>query len=118
MLSLSRRFFSLNKLSSIEQMTNNLTVVVGAVLTTALIPGAEDIAQVTLTLTGGGLLTWIAIMQSRELNKLRTANRELNRELGKKCKNCTLAQKANSMLTDAGNEYMEHELEIRRNADL
>lgn len=90
-------------------MTNNLAVALGAVLTTALIPSADDIAQVGMGITGGGLLTWIAIMQGREIKTLRAENRELNRELGKKCKNCDLARKANSMLTDAGDEYMEHE---------
>ena len=91
-------------------MTNNAVVALGAVLTTALIPGAEDIAQVGMTLTGGGLLTWIAIMQGREIKTLRAENRDLNRELGKKCKNCELARQANRMLTGAGDEYM-HEQE-------
>lgn len=91
-------------------MTNNAAVILGAVLTTALIPGAEDIAQVGMTLTGGGLLTWIAIMQGREIKTLRAENRDLNRELGKKCKNCELARQANRMLTGAGDEYM-HEQE-------
>lgn len=89
-------------------MTNHFAVALGAVLTTALIPGAEDIAQVGMTLTGGGLLTWIAIMQGREIKTLRNENRDLNRELGKKCKNCVLAQKANLMLSGAGDEFMEH----------
>ena len=91
-------------------MTNNAAVALGAVLTTALIPGAEDIAQVGMTLTGGGLLTWIAVMQGREIKTLRAENRGLNRELGKKCKNCELARQANRMLTGAGDEYM-HEQE-------
>lgn len=90
-------------------MTNNFVVIIGAALTAAVLPGAEDIAQVGLTLTGGGLLTWIAIMQGRELSALREENRELSRELGKKCKNCDLAKKANSMLADAGQEYMDHQ---------
>lgn len=90
-------------------MTNNIAVVIGAALTAAVLPGAEDIAQVGLTLTGGGLLTWIAIMQGRELKALRDENRELSRELGKKCKNCDLAKKANSMLAASGDEYLERE---------
>ncbi len=89
-------------------MPNHLTVVTGAVLSAALLPGAESLAQIGATLIGTGLLTWIAVWQSREINKLRAENRDLNRELGKKCKNCALAQKANSMLADAGSEYMEH----------
>ncbi len=95
-------------------MTNNAAVALGAVLTTALIPGAEDIAQVGMTLTGGALLTWIAIMQGREIKTLRAENRELNRELGKKCKNCDLARQANRMLTGAGDEYM-HEQDHNEN---
>ncbi len=95
-------------------MTNNLAVALGAVLTTALIPGAEDITQVGMTLTGGGLLTWIAVMQGRELKTLRAENRDLNRELGKKCKNCELARQANRMLTGAGDEYM-HEQDHNEN---
>jgi len=90
-------------------MTNQIAVATGAVLSTALLPGAESIAQVGATLIGTGLLTWIAVMQQREIKTLRAENRDLNRELGKKCKNCDLAKAANSMLTDAGNEYMEHE---------
>lgn len=90
-------------------MTNNLPVFVGAVLSAALVPGATDVAQISLTLTGGGLLTWIAVMQSREIGKLRAEIRALNRELGQKCQNCRLAQKANSMLFEAGNEFMEHD---------
>ena len=91
-------------------MTNNAAVILGAVLTTALIPSAEDIVQAGMTLTGGGLLTWIAVMQGREIKTLRAENRDLNRELGKKCKNCELARQANRMLTGAGDEYM-HEQE-------
>lgn len=76
-------------------MTNNVAIAMGAVLTTALIPGAEDIVQVGMTLTGGGLLTWIAIMQGREIKTLRGENRELNRELGKRCSTCKLVKAAN-----------------------
>ena len=90
-------------------MTNNLAVALGAVLTTALIPGAEDITQVGMTLTGGGLLTWIAVMQGRELKTLRAENRDLNRELGKKCKNCELARAANDLLADAGREHFDQD---------
>lgn len=90
-------------------MTNYVSVAAGAVLSTALLPGAESFAQVGATLIGTGLLTYIAVMQGREIQKLRADNRELSRELGKKCKNCVLAQKANSMLTDAGSDYMEHD---------
>lgn len=89
-------------------MTNHATVVVGAVLSSALLPGAEGFAQVAATLIGTGLLTWIVVMQSRELNKLREVNRELNRELGKKCRNCELAQAANELLADAGKEHNKH----------
>lgn len=87
-------------------MTNNLAITIGAVLTAAAIPGADDIAQLGLSITGGGLLTWIAIMQGRELKTLRQENRDLSRELGRKCKNCDLAQQANRMLSDAGADYM------------
>lgn len=89
-------------------MTNHVSIAAGAILSTAIIPGADGIAQIGATLIGTGLLTWISVMQGRELAKLRAENRTLTIELGKKCGNCVLAQKANSMLTDAGNEYMEH----------
>lgn len=89
-------------------MTNHAAICIGATLSAALLPGAESFAQVGATLIGTGLLTWITIMQGREIKTLRTENRDLNRELGKKCRNCPLAQKANNMLASAGNEYMEH----------
>lgn len=87
-------------------MTNHIAVVTGAVLSSALLPGAESIAQVGATLVGTGLLTWIAIWQNREISKLRTENHELSRELGKKCRNCELAKAANELLADAGREHI------------
>ena len=88
-------------------MTTHGVAVVGAVLSSAMLPGAEGFAQVAATLIGTGLLTWIVVMQGRELSRLREINRELNRELGKKCKNCQLAQAANELLTHAANEHQE-----------
>lgn len=88
-------------------MTNAPTICCGAVLSTALLPGAESVAQIGATLIGTGLLTWIAIMQARELTKLREENRQLNRELGSNCKTCILAKQANAMLTEAAADYMD-----------
>ncbi len=88
---------------------NHLAVVTGAVLSAALLPGAESIAQVGATLVGTGLLTWIAVWQNREISKLRGENHELSRELGKKCRNCELAKTANEMLSDAGREHMNEQ---------
>lgn len=86
-------------------MTNHATTVLGVVLSSATLPGSENLVQVAAGIIGTGLLTWIAIMQSREISRLRDANRDLNRELGKKCRNCELAQAANEMLTHAGKEH-------------
>lgn len=88
-------------------MTTHSVAVVGAVLSSAMLPGCDNFAQVAATLIGTGLLTWIVVMQGRELGRLREINRELNRELGKKCKNCQLAQAANELLTHAANEHQE-----------
>ena len=85
-------------------MTNHATTVLGVVLSSAALPGSENVVQVMATLIGTGLLTWIAVMQGREIARLRTENRDLSRELGKKCRNCELAQAANDMLTHAGKE--------------
>lgn len=85
-------------------MTNHAATVVGVVLSSAALPGSENVVQVMATLIGTGLLTWIAVMQGREIARLRSENRDLSRELGKKCRNCELAQAANDMLTHAGKE--------------
>jgi hypothetical protein len=85
-------------------MTNHATTIVGVVLSSAALPGSESVVQVAATLIGTGLLTWIAVMQGREIARLRSENRDLSRELGKKCRNCELAQAANDMLTHAGKE--------------
>lgn len=85
-------------------MTNHATTIVGVVLSSAALPGSDNVVQVMATLIGTGLLTWIAVMQGREISRLRTENRDLSRELGKKCRNCELAQAANDMLTHAGKE--------------
>lgn len=90
-------------------MTNHATTIVGVVLSSAALPGSENFVQVAATLIGTGLLTWIVIMQGRELARLREANRDLSRELGKKCRNCELAQAANDMLTHAGKESQADE---------
>ncbi|MBR5888704.1 MAG: hypothetical protein IKY92_01505 [Akkermansia sp.] len=89
-------------------MTNHVGIVCGAVLSTALLPGAESVAQVGATLIGTGLLTWITISQGNEIRSLRKENRELAREIGKKCGGCELVKTANSMLKAAGDDYMEH----------
>ncbi len=89
-------------------MTNHVAIACGAVLSTALLPGAESFAQVGATLIGTGLLTWISISQGCEIRTLRKENRELARELSKKCGGCELVKKANSMLTAAGDDFMEH----------
>ena len=85
-------------------MTNHATTLIGVVLSSAALPGSENFVQVAATLIGTGLLTWIAVMQGREIARLRAENRDLSRELGKKCRNCELAQAANDMLTHAGKE--------------
>ena len=90
-------------------MTNHVAIACGAVLSTALLPGAESVAQVGATLIGTGLLTWITVSQGSEIRMLRKENRDLNRELGKKCGGCELVKKANSMLKAAGDDYMNHE---------
>ena len=90
-------------------MTNHAAIVCGAVLSTALLPGAESVAQVGATLIGTGLLTWITISQGNEIRSLRKENRELAREIGKKCGGCELVKTANSMLKAAGDDYMDHE---------
>ncbi len=90
-------------------MTNNVAVMLGTVLTAALLPGADDLAQLTLTVTGGGLLTWFAVMQGRELARTQKELREVSREARMHCKNCELARAANGMLHKAGNEYMKEE---------
>lgn len=89
-------------------MTNHVGIVCGAVLSTALLPGAESVAQVGATLIGTGLLTWITISQGNEIRSLRKENRELAREIGKKCGGCELVKTANSMLKAAGDDYMDH----------
>ena len=90
-------------------MTNHATTVLGVVLSSAALPGSDNFVQVAATLIGTGLLTWIAVMQGREISRLRGENRDLSRELGKKCRNCSLAQTANEMLTHAGKEKQEDE---------
>lgn len=86
-------------------MTNNAAMFLGVALSSAALPGSENLVQVAAGVIGTGLLTWIAVMQGREITRLRDANRDLSRELGKKCRNCELAQAANDMLTHAGKDY-------------
>jgi hypothetical protein len=44
----------------------------------------------------------------KEAEKLREENRQLTRELGKKCGNCELAKAANEFLTDHVKHHEEH----------
>lgn len=88
-------------------MTHTPLIFVGAALSAAILPAAESVAQFGATLIGTGLLTWITIQQSRELSKMREENHRLTQELAQNCKNCTLAVKANALLTDAAEEYMD-----------
>ena len=85
-------------------MTNYIQTIAAASLSLMSIPQAADVVQLGGSLVGTSLLVWIAVMQSREIKTLRNENHELSRELGKKCRNCELAQAANDMLTHAGKE--------------
>lgn len=80
----------------------------------------ESVLQSVGTLSGTGLLVWLVIHKTRErdkdklqfqeeLRELRKENHELSRELGKKCANCKLANAANNMLQQAGEEKFDHE---------
>ncbi len=81
---------------------------------------AESLLQAVGTLSGTGLLVWLVLHKTKErdkdkkafteeLRELRKENHELSRELGKKCANCQLANAANNLLREAGEERLNHE---------
>lgn len=81
-------------------MTNTIASTTGAALAFANAANAQNLPDFLGGLAGVALLVWIVIRQSREIDKLR----ERNRQLADRCKDCTLTQTANNMLTDAGND--------------
>lgn len=89
-------------------MTNNLAFVTGAAMAAMEISNAGDVVQMLGTLSGTGLLIWIVLHKHKEAEKLREENRQLTRDLGKKCVNCELAKAANDFLTDHVKHHEEH----------
>lgn len=89
-------------------MTNHLAYLTGITMAALEIGNAEGIVQLLGTLSGTGLLIWIVLHKHKEAEKLREENRQLTRELGKKCGNCELARAANELLTDHVKHHDEH----------
>lgn len=99
-------------------MTNHLAYATGACMAALELGSVESLLQSVGTLSGTGLLVWLVIHKTRErdkdkqthaeeLRELRRENHELSRELGKKCANCSLANAANRLLEDAGEEHFD-----------
>ncbi len=84
-------------------MTNTIASTTGAALAFVNAANAQNLPDFLGGLAGVALLVWIVIRQSREIDKLR----ERNRQLADRCKDCSLAQTANTMLTDAGHDRIE-----------
>ena len=101
-------------------MTESIAYTTGICLAALELGHVESVLQSVGTLSGTGLLVWLVIHKTRErdkdkqqfqeeLRELRRENHELSRELGKKCSNCKLANAANAMLQQAGEERFDHE---------
>ena len=99
-------------------MQNHLAYVTGVTLAALELGSVESLLQSVGTLSGTGLLVWLVVHKTKErdedkkqyqeeLRELRTENHALSRELGKKCANCSLANAANRLLEDAGDERFE-----------
>ena len=97
-------------------MTNNLIAcATGAVVAamqligSATAPGGVDIPA----LGGVGLLVWIVIHQTKEVDKLR----EQLRQAQAKCGECRLARAANDTLIEAGRELLNDERENKNDTE-
>lgn len=92
-------------------MTNNiLACLTGATLAAAeLASGSAGTIESITQLGGLGVLVWIALRQSKELDKLR----EQLRESYRKCGDCALARAANNNLI----EQAEHEREDKADSE-
>lgn len=99
-------------------MNNNLAYGIGAALAALELGSVESLLQSVGTLSGTGLLVWLVVHKTKErdkdkkqfqdeLRELRQENHALSRELGKKCANCSLANAANRLLEDAGEDRFE-----------
>lgn len=99
-------------------MNNTLAYGIGAALAALELGSVESLLQSVGTLSGTGLLVWLVVHKTKErdkdkkqyqeeLRELRRENHELSRELGKKCSNCSLANAANRLLEDAGEDRFE-----------
>lgn len=106
-------------------MTNHLACWTGTLMAAIELGQAESLLQAVGTLSGTGLLVWLVLHKTKErdkdkaqyqeeLRELRKENHELSRELGKKCANCKLANAANTLLQQAGEEHFDHEGENQK----
>lgn len=109
-------------------MTNHIACWTGSIMAALEIGQAESLLQAVGTLSGTGLLVWLVLHKTKErdkdkkafteeLRELRKENHELSRELGKKCANCQLANAANNLLREAGEERLSHEDEDAESPD-
>ena len=109
-------------------MTNHIACWTGSIMAVVELGQAESLLQAVGTLSGTGLLVWLVLHKTKErdkdkkafteeLRELRKENHELSRELGKKCANCQLANAANNLLREAGEERLSHEDEDAESPD-